>query len=505
MVVDHQKNDDYNYKMTQIFSELFLGLSVLILLIAGSILSLSFKYNYPIFSYKAFTSLILVWAILLLRLETQSYVTPYFVVDNLSVYSKICMGFGLLLCINLGSNLKKKTFEYYVLTLTGLLGLFFLSSSNDLLSIYLCLELTTFSFYILTLSQRTSAFSIEAALKYFILGALSSALLIFGISLIYGLTGTTNISNFLVLNLIDFDLNLSFIIQFSFLFFSCGLLFKLGCVPFHVWIPDVYEGAPTSVTAIFSVLPKIAIFSVLIRVLQATELDIWFYFLFSLAFLSIFIGSFHALAQTKTKRLLAFSGISHVGFALLGLACGTLKGFNGSLFYIIIYISTAGFLWGLTLCVDTSRGRTLYLTDFVQWTKTNAALGLITLLVVFSLAGIPPLAGFFSKFNVFISCSEISLYSAVIVGLLASAIGILYYLRLVKIISFEDIYWRRSIKLQKSHVLSIGIFGFFLIFFVLYGDLFNLVVNSITLAATIFYEDKTTNNLKTKFFFNHKN
>lgn len=490
--------------MTSIFSELFLGFSVLLLLITGSILGFSPKYNYPILSYKAFTSLIIVWTILLLRLETPIYITPYFVVDNLSLYSKIFIGFGLLLCINLGSKQKKNTFEYYVLTLTGLLGLFLVSSSNDLLSVYLCLELTTFSFYILALSQRTSAFSIEAALKYFILGALSSALLVFGISLIYGLTGTTNITHYLTLNLEIYDLNLFFLIIISFLFFSCGLLFKLGCVPFHVWIPDVYEGAPTTVTAIFSVLPKISIFAVLIRVLLATKLEIWFYFFFVLAFLSIFIGSFHALAQTKTKRLLAFSGISHAGYALLGLACGTLEGFNGCLFYIIIYISTSGFLWGLALCVSTIKGRTLYLTDYIQWTKTNSSLGLLTVLVVFSLAGIPPFAGFFSKFSIFISCSEVSLYCAVIVGLLASAIGILYYLRLIKIISFEDIYWKRSIKLQRAHVLSMGLFGFFLLFFVLYGDLFNLLVNSITLAATVFSKDKAKNNLK-KFKHAKKN
>jgi NADH-quinone oxidoreductase subunit N len=490
MVVVHQKNVDYKKKMTILFSECFLGFCALLLLLTGSILGFSFKYNYPIISYKSFTSLIIIWAILLLRLETSLNITPYFVIDNLSLYSKIFIGFGLLLCINLESTKKQKTFEYYILTLTSLLGLFLLSSSSDFLSVYLCLELTTFSFYILALSQRTSTFSVEAALKYFILGAFSSALLVFGISLIYGLTGTTNINYHLLFNLTTYDPNVLFIIQLSFICFSCGLLFKLGCVPFHVWVADVYEGAPTSVTAIFSVLPKIAIFAVFIRVLLVTELDIWFPFLFLLAFLSIFLGSLHALSQTKTKRLFAFSGIGHVGYALLGLACGTLESFNGCLLYILIYMTTAGFLWGLALCVDTAiKGRTLYLTDHIQWVKTNPSLGLIAVLVIFSLAGIPPLAGFFSKFSVFLSCAEISLYSALVIGLLSSAFSILYYLRLIKIITFEDLYWRRSIKLEQSHVLSMGLFGFFLIFFVLYGDFLNLVVNCITLSATIFSSD----------------
>jgi NADH-quinone oxidoreductase subunit N len=471
--------------MITILPEFFLCSSFLILLITGSVLGFSSKYNYPILSYKEFTSLILIWVLLLLRIETITNITSYFVVDSLSTYSKIFITLALLSCINLESTKKKKTFEYYVLTLTGLLGLFFLSSSTDLLSVYLSLELTTFSFYILALSQRTSAFSVEAALKYFILGALSSALLVFGISLVYGLTGTTNIKYYLIINLFSTNSTLFTLIQLSFLCFSFGLLFKLGCVPFHVWLPDVYEGAPTSVTVIFSMLPKIAIFSVLIRLLISTKFVIWVFYLTTFAFLSIFVGSFHALAQTKTKRLLAFSGISHVGYALLGLACSTLEGFSGCLFYILIYITTAGFLWGLALCVDLTRGRTLYLTDFMHWVKTNPSLGFISILVIFSLAGIPPFAGFFAKFGIFLACIEVSLYPAVIIGLLSSAIGILYYLRLIKIISFEEIYWRRARKLERSHVLGIGIFGFFLIFFGLFGDLVYLIVNYIILGISL--------------------
>ena len=472
--------------MTSIFSECFLGFSALLLLIVGTILGFSSKYNYPILSYKSFTCLILIWVLLLLRLETPTLFTLYFVVDNLTLYSKIFISCALFLCLNLNSTNQKQTFEYFVLVLIALLGLFILSSSNDLLSVYLSLELTSFSFYILALSQRTSVFSVEAALKYFILGALASALIVFGISLIYGLTGTTNLNHYAVIDLAEYDPTVLFIIEVSFFFFSSGLLFKLGCVPFHVWVADVYEGAPTSVTVIFSVLPKISIFCVFVRVLQMTRLEIWFYFLLAVAFLSIFVGAFHAFSQTKMKRMLAFSGISHVGYALLGLACGTYESFNGSLLYILIYISTAGFLWGFTLCVSNkNKGRTLYLTDHVQWAKTNPGLGLIAVLVIFSLAGIPPLAGFFAKFNIFLACVELSLYTALIFGVLSSCIGILYYLRLIKIISFEDVSWKRILRLKSAHVLSLGIFGFFLIFFVLYGNFFNLLVTFITLSSTI--------------------
>lgn len=467
--------------MTSFLPEIFLSISLLILLVTGSVLSFSSKYNYPLISYKSFTLLILFWTFLLLRFKSPEYFTLYFVFDYLSLFSKILIVLSLILCINFDSSAKKKTFEYYILTLTSLLGLFILSSSNDLLSVYLSLELTTFSFYILTLSIRTSSFSVEAALKYFILGALSSSLLVFGISLIYGLTGTINLNHFIVLNIGTYDPYLTFAIQISFILFSVGLLFKLGSVPFHIWIPDVYEGAPTSVTTIFSVLPKIAIFSFFIRVIYSTKLEIWFEILLILGFLSIIFGAFHTLKQNKTKRVLAFSGINHVGFALIGLSCGTLEGFSSCLFYIVIYMCTSGFLWGFVLCSETLNSRTIYLTDHILWTRTNPALGLIAILIVFSLAGIPPLAGFFAKFAIFLACTQLNLYISTLCGLLMSSISILYYLRLIKIISFEDANWRRTVKLNQGHVTSIGIFGFFLIFFVFYGDLIYLITHLIIL------------------------
>jgi NADH-quinone oxidoreductase subunit N len=471
--------------MIKIFSEIFLGIALLILLVYGSIIGFSAKYNYPILSYKSFTSLILFWVLLLLRLETSTNFTIYFIEDHLSQYAKIFITIGLILCLNMESNTKRKSFEYCVLTLTGLLGLFFLTASTDFISVYLSLELTSFSFYILTLSHRNSAFSVEAALKYFILGTLASSLLIFGVSIIYGLTGTTNINHHLVLNISDIDSNLLLCIQLSFLCFSCGLLFKLGAVPFQVWVPDVYEGAPTYVTAIFSVLPKIAIFVVLIRVVQITRIDMWFYWFLVIGLLSIIGGSLGALAQTKTKRLFAFSGVSHVGYALLGLACGTVDSYSSCLLYILVYMSTAGFLWGLALCVNNSKGRTLYLTDYVQWVQTNPYLGVITIFVLFSLIGIPPFAGFFAKVGIFLGCAEITMYSVIVVGLLLSIIGAVYYVRLIKIVSIEEVYWRKSVKLEKIHALSIGLFSFFLLFFFIYNDLLYIIINLITFSALL--------------------
>lgn len=464
--------------MNSLFPEIFLGFNLLLLLVCGSILGSSSKYNYPIICFQSLTSLILIWIILLCRNDISSYVTPYFVIDNLSNNAKILIGCGLLSCLGISKTRKIKIYEYYVLILLGLVGLSFLASSLDLLSVYLCLELITLSFYILATFQRSSVFSTEAGLKYFLLGAISSAFLLFGASFIYGFSGTTNLTH---LTLLFININndpenqiVFFFIQGGLFFFCSGLLFKLGCVPFHMWVPDVYEGAPTYVTAIFSVLPKIAIFTVLIRLINATNPELWITLLLGLAFLSLFVGSLYALSQTKIKRLLAFSGISHVGYALLGLSLFTFESLSACIIYIVIYIFTASFLWGLTHCVENKNGRTLYLTDLVQWGKTNLTLAFTASLVIFSLAGIPPLGGFFAKFAIFAACAESSLYIGTVVGLCTSAIGILYYLRLVKLINFEEGGWSRPMALKKSHALSIGLSAFFLIFFIFFGD--NLLI-----------------------------
>ena len=247
-----------------------------------------------------------------------------------------------------------------------------------------------------------------------------------------------------------------------------------------MWVSDVYEGAPTYVSAVFSVLPKISIFTILIRTIDASSSSIWFNLLCGLSFLSIFIGSLYAYGQLKIKRLLAFSGISHVGYALLGLSLGTFDSYIACNIYIIIYMFTALFLWGFTLAIENKNGRTLYLTDCSIYGKTNLPLALTVILVVFSLAGIPPLAGFFAKFAVFLSCAEASLNLGLVVGLLTSAIGILYYLRLVKLINFEEAKWSCPKPIKKVHALAIGITSFFLIFFVFFGDLVMCISYKIT-------------------------
>lgn len=479
--------------MIHIIPEAFLGSCGLFLLVCGSILKYSPIYNHPIICFKSITFLILFWAFLLLKGETtnlnlQAYNSLiYFVNDNLSLNAKIIIILGLIGCTALSQNKITKilVFEYYVLILFALLGLFCLSSSFDFLSIYLSLELQSLSFYILACIKRRSVFSTEAGLKYFLLGAISSSFLLFGISFIYGFSGTTNIESLYYLFLDSTSTNndiLYILIKIGFFFFSFGLIFKLGLVPFHIWVADVYEGAPTYVTAIFAVLPKIALFIVFIRLFKITSPNIWQTYALSLGLLSAILGALGALAQTKFKRLLAFSGISHLGYVIIGLSCGTIEGFQACLFYILIYMATSIFFWGLALSVEDTKSRTLYLSDIINWVKTNPYLGFTTILVAFSLAGIPPLGGFFAKFAVFAASANASFYLATLVGLLSSAIGILYYLRLVKVIAFEDTGWYTSRPFHKIHVFTMGCSSFFLIFFVFYGDFVLYFIHNISLS-----------------------
>lgn len=478
--------------MINIIPEAFLGTCALFILICGSILGYSPKYNYPIYCFKYITALVLIWAFFLVKSDTTNLdiftdkALYYFANDNLSAYAKIFIILGLLGCLAISSNKTKRilVFEYYVLVLFALLGLTSLASSFDFLSFYLCLELQSLSFYILATFQRSSIFSTEAGLKYFLLGAISSSFLLFGISFIYGFSGTTNLENLSLLFLDPTtDYNFFILIKVGLFFFSCGLIFKLGLVPFHIWVADVYEGAPTSVTAIFAVLPKIAIFTVFIRLFKSTSPSIWESFILALGITSLILGSLGAYAQIKFKRLLAFSGISHLGYALIALACGTVESFQACLFYIVVYIITSIFFWGLALSIEDTKGRTLYLSDILTWTKTNPYLGFATILVVFSLAGIPPYGGFFAKFAVFASSASVSIYLATLVGLLSSAIGILYYLRLVKVMAFEDTGWYTPRPIKKAHVYAIGFTAFFLIFFVFYGDFFLFLLYHISLSA----------------------
>ena len=371
---------------------------------------------------------------------------------------------------------KINTFEYTLLILLSVLGMLLLVSSYDLLSLYLGVELMSLSFYILAAYKRNSEFSGEAGLKYFILGAFSSGLLLFGSSMLYGFTGMTNFEDIakLLVGLGAMSDTVSYSgIVIGILFVSIALLFKVAAAPFHMWSPDVYEGAPTPITAFFSSVPKIALLALYIRLYFYTFFDfitLWQELFLTCAILSMVWGSIAALAQKRVKRLMAYSGIVNIGYMLLGVASGTITSIVGLLVYLVIYvIMTLGFfsfMLGMQNYKTTSLN--VYLTDLTNIGKTNSTVALAVSLILFSMIGLPPLAGFFGKMYLFLAVMNSELYAAAILGVLSSVVAAFYYIRIIKLMYFES---SKTFTLYKpmdaanSYVLGISLF-LLIIFFV---------------------------------------
>ena len=314
--------------------------------------------------------------------------------------------------------------------------MFFMVSSNDLILFYLGLELQSLSLYILASIDRDNLRSTESGIKYFVLSALSSGLLLYGCSLIYGFTGSTNF------DIIATQLNSNeYALTFGIVFILVGLAFKISAVPFHMWAPDVYEGSPTSVTLFFTMVPKIAALSVFIRFLYvpfSNLIEQWQMILIFLSIASMLFGAVAAIGQTNLKRLVAYSSIGHVGYALAGLATGTNDGIQSSVIYITIYVLMNLGLFSCLLMMKRNNEYYENIDDLSGLSKNHPMLSLSLLIILFSLAGIPPLAGFFAKFYVFKTVIEQSMYFLAVVGLLSTVIAAFYYLRLIKIMYFDE-------------------------------------------------------------------
>ena len=348
-------------------------------------------------------------------------------------------------------------------------------------------------------SKRDSEFSTEAGLKYFLLGAFSSGLLLFGCSLIYGFTGITLFTELGKLftpggqevvtglySLRGCELGMIFILV--------GLLFKLTAVPFHMWAPDVYEGAPTSITAFFSITPKISILAVFIRVFLEGFYDLmidWQTILIFSSLASMILGAVGALSQNKIKRLLAYSSIGHVGYLLAGLCCGTIEGVQGLLIYLVVYILMTVNIFGIILFplrreFINSVQRIKYTTDLGMMAKTNPVLSFTLTVSLFSIAGIPPLAGFYSKAFLFFATLSSNLYLLAVIGVLTSVISCFYYIRVVKIMYFENPKnWLSFSQIPKSSSLVVGISFFFILFFVFYPSPLYLATHKVALAVSL--------------------
>ena len=325
--------------------------------------------------------------------------------------------------------------EYPILILSSVLGMMIMISSNDLIVFYMGLELQSLALYVLATFNRDQIKSSEAGLKYFVLSALSSGLLLYGCSLIYGFTGSTNF------DIIASQLNSNeYTLTFGIVFILVGLAFKISAVPFHMWAPDVYEGSPTSVTLFFSMVPKIAALTVFIRFLYVPFLNLidqWQMILIFLSIASMVFGAVAAIGQTNLKRIVAYSSIGHIGYALAGLTTGSNEGIQSSVIYITIYVIMN---LGLFSCLLMMKRNNVYyeqIDDLSGLSKNHPLLSLSLLIILFSLAGIPPLAGFFAKLYIFKSVLEQSMYFLAIIGLLSTVIAAFYYLRIIKIIYFD--------------------------------------------------------------------
>jgi len=358
--------------------------------------------------------------------------------------------------------IKINKIEYPVLVLSSILGMMVMISSNDLILFYMGLELQSLALYVLASFNRDNIFSSESGLKYFVLSALSSGLLLYGCSLIYGFSGSTNF------NLIAEYINdTNFGLTFGIIFIITGLAFKISAVPFHMWAPDVYEGSPTSVTIFFALLPKIAALTVFIRILYIPFLNIidqWQIIIVFLSIASMLFGAIAAIGQKNLKRLVAYSSIGHMGYALAGISTGTNQGIQSSITYISIYLFMNLAFFSCLFMLRRDEKYYENIEDLSGLSKNHPILSFSFLIVLFSLAGIPPLAGFFAKFYIFSAVIEQSMYFLAITGLLSTVIAAFYYLRLIKIIYFDS----EKEKYESNHNIGLKISLVFSSIFILF-------------------------------------
>jgi NADH-quinone oxidoreductase subunit N len=425
-------------QLNLIIPELFLTISIMILLMVGVFYKNSFNLIFKL------SMIILLATFILLfnhsidtsaKLFNNSYTIDYFSLF-MKILTLIACIFVMLSSFDYIKLIGINKIEYPILILSATLGMMIMISSYDLIVFYMGLELQSLSLYVLASFNRDNYRSSEAGLKYFVLGALSSGLLLYGCSLIYGFSGSTNFD--LIAQNMD-QLNTGSI--FGIVFILVGLAFKVSAVPFHMWAPDVYEGSPTSVTAFFAIVPKIAAVTVFIRFLYVpfiNVIDQWQMIIIFISLASMILGAVAAIGQTNIKRLMAYSSIGHMGYALAGLATASNEGIQGTVIYLSIYLLMN---LGIFSCIFMMRRKNIFYEDIQDLTglsKNHPIISFCLLVLLFSLAGIPPLAGFFAKFYIFMAVIKVEMYTLAIMGLITTVISAFYYLRIIKIIYFDE-------------------------------------------------------------------
>ena len=392
-----------------------------------------------------------------------------FVVDDFARFLKVLALIGSAAAIAMSLDYvqreRQQRFEYSVLIMLSTLGMMMLISAADLIALYLGLELMSLPLYVVAASHRDQLRSTEAGLKYFVLGALSSGMLLYGASLIYGFTGTVTFTG-----IAEAATHGGIGLIFGIVFLFAGFCFKVSAVPFHMWTPDVYEGAPTPVTAFFAAAPKVAGIAMFVRAAVVAFPAItaeWQKIIVFVAIASMLLGAFAAIGQRNIKRLMAYSSIGHMGYALIGLAAGTAEGVQGVLIYIAIYITMTLGVFAVILAMRRSTGMVESIDQLSGLARTHPTMAFFFAMLLFSMAGVPPLAGFFAKFYVFLAAIKAGFYVLAVIGVLASVVGAYYYLTIIKVMYFDEAvegFYAMPVELK----VVLAICGLFNILFFLY-------------------------------------
>jgi len=465
-------------QLNLIIPELFLTTSIMILLMLGVFYKNSFNLI-----FKLSMIVLLATFILLFNHSVDTSAKLFnnsYTIDYLSLFMKaltlVACIFVMLSSFDYIKLIGINKIEYPILILSATLGMMIMISSYDLIVFYMGLELQSLSLYVLISFNRDSRRSTEAGLKYFVLSALSSGLLLYGCSLIYGFSNSTNFD--LIAQNID-QFNTGSI--FGIVFILVGLAFKVSAVPFHMWAPDVYEGSPTSVTAFFAIVPKVAALTVFIRFLYVPFINLvdqWQMIIIFISLASMILGAVAAIGQTNLKRLMAYSAIGHMGYALAGLATGSNEGIQSTVIYLSIYLLMN---LGIFSCIFMMKRKDIFyedIQDLSGLSKNHPIISVCLLVLLFSLAGIPPLAGFFAKFYVFMAVIKVEMYTLAIIGLITTVISAFYYLRIIKIIYFDDP--KEIFEIDKNLGLKVSLFLstiIILIYFIYPSLLIDMVSN----------------------------
>ena len=458
--------------------EIFLSLSVFSILMVGVFIKNSFNL---IFNFTSIIIVVTISIILTSPSNEEKIFLDSFTRDTFSNYFKILILLSSLFVLNSSKNFiidnKLDKFEYPIIILLSILGMFFMVSSNDLILFYLGLELQSLSLYILASIDRDNLRSTESGIKYFVLSALSSGLLLYGCSLLYGFTGSTNFE------MIETQLNKENTgAVFAMVFILVGLAFKVSAVPFHMWTPDVYEGAPTSITSYFAVVPKVAGLALLIKFMFVPFSNIlleWQTIIIFISIASMILGAVAAMIQKNFKRLLAYSSIGHIGYALAGVATGAISGYQSAIVYISIYVIMN---IGAFSCLYLLKKDGQYkenISDLSGISKKHPLIAISLLIILFSLAGVPPLGGFFAKFYVFLAVLEKEMYALAIIGLLTTVMSAFYYLKIIKTIYFDDSLITFDSTKNRNAQISVFTSCIILSTFFLYPSLLNNIVNTL--------------------------